>query len=178
MACNNAKYTFLSIGRWCWCCGVGGHCCCYWPIANGRNIKCFLSELKAQQKNDSPWPILRREVRVRVRVDEHWTLKIENFKHGPIFRCLTTHHFPGKLSYERCPPVYIYWALKNAQCEHFHKTKQNKKIMSEENVPNWWNFRWSEASFLLLLFVAVSDFVVPKWGKINRNHVMEVRSIY
>lgn len=130
MACNNAKYTFLSIGRWCWCCG-GGHCCCYWPIANGSNIKCSLSELKAQQKNDSPWPILRREWEWEWTNIEHWTLKIENFKHGPIFRCLTTHHFPGKLWYERCPPVYIYWALKNVQCENFHKTKQKKKCQKK-----------------------------------------------
>lgn len=142
MACNNAKYTFLSIGRWCWCCG-GGHCCCYWPIANGSNIKCSLSELKAQQKNDSPWPILRREWEWEWTNIEHWTLKIENFKHGPIFRCLTTHHFQGNchMNAARLSTFIERWKMFNVKI--FTKQSKKKNVRRKCSKLMEFQMRWS-----------------------------------
>lgn len=187
MACNNTKYTFLSVGSVC-------TSVLLWPMvllltySKCREYQTLFIGSKKRRKKNVPWSnrtwqsldILFQ--RTRLRVNEHCTfLNMAQYLVAwlrlPFSREVVIWTVPGYTFIERWKTFDAkIWSKKNMHTQW----EKEKRWVIEKYMPNWWNSDEVKrlVFFLLLLFWTVCYFILLKWAKINRIHAMKVLSIY
>lgn len=152
MACNNTKYTFLSVGSVC--------TSVLWPMVLLLTYnKCreyqtlFIGSKKRREKKcsmeQSHLTVLGHSFSEN-EIESERTLYI--FEHGPIFSCLTTTTIFQRGCHMNGARLHIYWTLKNFRCENLIEKKyahamRKRETVSDRNIyAKLMKFGWSEAS--------------------------------
>lgn len=174
MACNNTKYTFLSVGSVC-------TSVLLWPMVLLLTYsKCreyqtlFIGSKKRREKKcsmeQSHLTVLGHSFSEN-EIESERTLYI--FEHGPIFSCLTTTTIFQRGCHMNGARLHIYWTLKNFRCENLIEKnmhtqwEKEKRWVIEKYMPNWWN---SDEVKRLVFFVApFLDRVLLYFAKMGQN---------